>query len=870
MDNDKNQYNFGLKEFELYVEKSRHEYNNNQEDEKSAVDYLNCFYDLVKNRVHLNAPTSVQKKIINEVRSVCEKHLEHETIPQFCLVILEILASDNNDRSVLEKISKVAGLVYKEYSAEKLVAVLYTNILLNLSRVQKNKSELQENTEKARQVFTKYSTNGGVGLNYILILTELSYVQSTVSELQVISDEACRVYDKHSNVENVPLAYIVILAKLARLVEKESLLKSICDKARNICKNNESVPIIVENYAMILSELIAIQSSSQELEKNKDEAKEIYENNKKSQVIFFVYSASLFYLSRLQNNLRVLQEIKSEAELLYFEAESSYSDNFYSDFAAVTYSRILLTLSLTLYNQEDLKKVMTEVKSVYEKHSKLDDTASCYISILAHLSSFQNTESELRITKSEADKVYEAHTNLPNVANAYSHILINCLESQKEIIQFENCLLKINELFKVLCSEKQLDRVVTIIDRILYLPNTLSDNKVLSKWIKDLICFDLLKQTKYSVLIDIINRNSSVFKSEELIELYRLVQRVKYELAMKKVPKCFGHYTRGSVLQTLLKQENNISNGEQYEIKGRTRLYNVIYMNDPEEGKILDKFLGLEKSYNSQKEVSSSPWFLMSLTRAIDDLTMWSQYGDNAEGVCLLFKPDSFLEVNSIGDVEWLTQKDVTSNYKQEVEEKVTSMNSKGRFNRIRHLDESTKNVSSNSYNQEVEEKVPSVNSKDYLYRICYLEEYALEKGKLIINPAKNKSLSNSEIESIQSLLKGIFSILLKLEKEEKSSEFINDINNLLEEIRYLFKSSAFSYEKELRILKYSELKPNNKKIMIHNIDPAAKLYIERDMPVQLKSIIFGPKFKEPENVTPLVHLLDNEIKCVRSSQKFK
>ena len=339
---------------------------------------------------------------------------------------------------------------------------------------------------------------------------------------------------------------------------------------------------------------------------------------------------------------------------------------------------------------------------------------------------------------------------------------------------------------------------------------------------------------------------------------------------MKKVPKCFGHYTRGSVLQTLLKQENNISNGEQYEIKGRTRLYNVIYMNDPEEGKILDKFLGLEKSYNSQKEVSSSPWFLMSLTRAIDDLTMWSQYGDNAEGVCLLFKPDSFLEVNSIGDVEWLTQKDVTSNYKQEVEEKVTSMNSKGRFNRIRHLDESTKNVSSNSYNQEVEEKVPSVNSKDYLYRICYLEEYALEKGKLIINPAKNKSLSNSEIESIQSLLKGIFSILLKLEKEEKSSEFINDINNLLEEIRYLFKSSAFSYEKELRILKYSELKPNNKKIMIHNIDPAAKLYIERDMPVQLKSIIFGPKFKEPENVTPLVHLLDNEIKCVRSSQKFK
>lgn len=835
MDNDKNQHIFGLKEFELYVEKSRHEYNN-QEDESSAIGYLKCLQDLVENRVHLNAPTSVQKKIINEVQSVCEKHFEVEIITKFCLVILEKLAASSNDSSVLEKISKVAGLVYKEYSDEKLVAVLYTDILLYLSRVQKNKSELQENTEKARQVFTKYSTNKGVGLNYILILKELSDVQSTVSELQVISDEACRVYDKHSNVENVPLAYIVILDKLAKLVEKESLIKSICDKARNIYKNNESVPIIVENYTMILRELIAVQSSSQELEKNKDEAREIYDNNKNSQAIFFVYAASLFYLSRTQNSLRELQETKSEAESLYLEAESSYSDNFYSDFAAATYSHILLNLSLTLYNKEELKKIMTEAKSVYEKHSKLDDTASCYISILAYMSSFQNTESELRITKSEADKFYERHSNLPIVANAYSHILINCLESQKEIVLFENCLLKINELFKVLCSEKQLDRVVAIIDRILYSPNISSDNEVLSKWIKNLICFDLLKQTKYSVLIDIINRNSSVFNSVQLIELYRLVQRVKYELVMKELPNEFGHYTRGSVLQTLLKQENNISNGEQYEINGRTRLYNVSYMNDPEEGKILDRFLGLEKSYNSQKEVSSSPWFLMSLTKAIDELTMWSQYGDNAEGVCLLFKPDSFLEVNSIGDVEWLTQKDVLSNY----------------------------------YKKEVEEKVPSVNSKDYLYRMCYLDESALEDGKLNIEPDKNKSLTESEIERIQSLLNDIHSILLKSEKEEKCSEFNNDINNLLEEIRYLFKTTAYSYEEELRILKYSELKPNNEKIKIHNIEPAAKLYIERDMPIQLKSIIFGPKFKESETVTPLVHLLDNEIICKRSSTKFK
>ena len=53
-------------------------------------------------------------------------------------------------------------------------------------------------------------------------------------------------------------------------------------------------------------------------------------------------------------------------------------------------------------------------------------------------------------------------------------------------------------------------------------------------------------------------------------------------------------------------------------------------------------------------------------------------------------------------------------------------------------------------------------------------------------------------------------------------------------------------------------------------MSPVAKLYIERESSIQINKITFGPKFKEPENVTPLVHLLDNEIICVRSSKKFK
>lgn len=727
---------------------------------------------------------------------------------------------------------KDINLVYEEHPKLEEVVIIYTSILSYLSEFQNNKSELQESLKVIRSIYEKHSNLKRVAIHYIIILYRLSEVQNSESELQATSDEACRVYDKYSSVKEISFFYLSILLNLTGFIEEESLLESIHDKARNVYKNNGNVKII-ETYASILGQLIQVQSSSQELEKTKHEAKEIYENNKNSQATFYAYAISLYYLSMSQNDLIELKGTKLEAELLYSQYFNS-SDSFYSELAALTYSQVLYSLSLILENKEDIERTMTEAKSVYEKHSKLEDIARYYINILVKLSFSQMTELELQNIQSEADKVYETHKNLPNVAISYSYVLINCLEKQKEFSQSEEYLLKINKLLRV-CSEKQLDRVISVIDNIFYSSNILSNYKVLSNWFEDLIRFDLLKKTKYSVLIDIVNRNSSVVKSEQLIELYRLVQIVKYVLAMKKLPDEFGHYTRGGVLQTLLKQENNISNGEQYEIKGRTRLYNVRYMNDPEEGKILDKLLGLEKSNNLQKEVSSSPWFLMSLTTAIDELTMWSQYGENAEGVCLLFKPDSFLEVNSIGDVEWLTQKDVPSNYKQELEEKVSSM-----------------------------------NPKDYLYRICYLDDSALENGELKIEPDKNESLFDSERNRIESLLKGIYSILSNFEIEEKSSEFINDINSLLEEIRYLFKSSAYSYEKELRILKYSELKPNNEKIMIHNIDPAAKLYIERDMPIQLKSIIFGPKFKEPENVTPLVHLLDNEIICKRSSTKFK
>lgn len=377
-------------------------------------------------------------------------------------------------------------------------------------------------------------------------------------------------------------------------------------------------------------------------------------------------------------------------------------------------------------------------------------------------------------------------------------------------------------------------------------------------------------KTKSEVLRDIFKKyRGKVEVIEKISTIYINIQKIKQLLVVEDFKDLkFGHYTNGEVLQILLNSKEEISNIEKYEITGKTRLYNVAYMNDPEEGKLLDSILGFHKSISLDDKVATSPWFLMSLTTAIDDLTMWSQYGNNAEGVCLEFKPDSFLEVKSQEDLEWLT------------------------------IEAFKKDSVQKGYESGQED---TSKPKDCLYRICYLDEDSLKKCEIKIEEKDNELLKDKKVATVKVIrhsqiegslngkkktinystveqprhsqiegslkeIKEAINDVLKVAPEE----ILEELDKLLEEIRYLFKSSAYSYEKELRLLKYSELSSKNHLIKVHKVKPAAKLYIERETEIELNRIIFGPKFNKPEEVVPLVNLLDKQIKCERSSKKFR
>lgn len=492
----------------------------------------------------------------------------------------------------------------------------------------------------------------------------------------------------------------------------------------------------------------------------------------------------------------------------------------------------------------EFQDIVAKVYDIYKKFPNSESIAYRYAITLNILYENQNSLEEFQDTFM---RVIDIHHRFPN--NEYINFLIESIISDyiKYYVidspkgQEDNSWVNLEILLDCI-TDFAVEQIVDIMDEMFCSLNHLRNltDGIAQKMVKLIFRFSRavsLQQTKYAVLIDLLSDlENTDYQLELIIKIYYMVQIIKYQLSVKDLSNInFGHYTSGEVLQNILKQECKLSE-DSYSIKGRTRLGNVKYMNDPEEGRILDKYLKPREINDLEVSLKPSPWFLMSLTTAIDDLAMWSQYGYRAEGVCLLFEEDSFAAAYSVVDTDWFTRK-----------------NDIPVFERNLKL---------------ADEEINSSYKKDFLYRICYLDDESLKKGEShVVKKNNNNMLENSEIEQINSCLKQIKSILSKIEKK---TLLYNAVEECLEEIRYLFKASGYSYEAELRILKYADLSPDNNQIKIDNSGPVAKLYLERDMPIQLKQVIFGPKFSNPEHVTPLIYLLDKNIEFKRSERKFK
>ncbi|MGN0331838.1 MAG: DUF2971 domain-containing protein [Lachnospiraceae bacterium] len=170
---------------------------------------------------------------------------------------------------------------------------------------------------------------------------------------------------------------------------------------------------------------------------------------------------------------------------------------------------------------------------------------------------------------------------------------------------------------------------------------------------------------------------------------------------------------------------------------GKLSIMHIAYMNDPNEGRMLQKCLfsgniPFEGEGNRRKEARYPYVFIKCFTPQIDFLPMWEMYGNHAKGCCLV--------------VDWKQNKE-------------------------------------------------SGRKDTPLYNVCYLSK---EDAKYKVKTHHNVNLKMDECEKLEKELDELTRLCKGLYKE--GNDCLETIHSILNEILYLFKDASYSYEKEVRI----------------------------------------------------------------------
>jgi hypothetical protein len=132
------------------------------------------------------------------------------------------------------------------------------------------------------------------------------------------------------------------------------------------------------------------------------------------------------------------------------------------------------------------------------------------------------------------------------------------------------------------------------------------------------------------------------------------------------------------------------------------------------------------------------------------------------------------------------------------------------------------------------------------LYRVLYIEDNDKEEDKEIVS-------------KLESIVHDLEEWMPRLENDNTIKQWI--INNL-EEIRFLFKSSSYKYEEEVRLIIHA--KKGDVKIDDRDTLDVPKLYFELEKKLEYKEVILGPKNEKPFEVAPF--LLHSSVEKVTKS----
>ena len=732
----------------------------------------------------------------------------------------------------------------QNYNLEQSIAEL--DKLSDLSTKETDKTACEALAEKARIIYEQHPESEDIALRYVKTLSNSADKQTDIEKANRTVEKVKIIYEKFHNSERIASWYAGALSNSADKQTEIGEVNRTVEKVKIIYEKFHNSEEIASWYAWFLKNLVAKQTEIEKANRTVEKVKIIYEKFHNSEEIASWYAEALFKLTDKQTEIEDVNRTVEKVKIMYEKFHNSEK-------IASWYAWLLQNLVAEQTEIGEVNRTVEKVKIVYEKFHNSEEIASWYAGALSNSADKQTEIEELRHTVKQICDILKLIPDVKLFAT-----LVKILENNPDTPLYKN--------------DTPATSLTKILDRLCFYSNDGFDRKLLIRALN----LDLVKNTKYDILKDWIKYyKDDENKLNQLIDIYRIVQEIKYQLGLKVKDKNsnlkFGHYTKGKTLQNLLDQDTENTDDTKFSVSGKTRLYNANYMNDPEEGLVIEEILKPSKDkeitsyFKKQNILDPSPWFLMSFTSKTDDLTMWSQYGDDAQGVCLVLKEDDFSRFTSFNDVSWRKEAIPLETMKQ-MDSTISYLGSDLKTS----VDESKKKESTFSANVEEAQPQPEKKDKvakgnsDYLYRIAYVK-----------NTGKNFELEETELfddNEITKLKESVNNLKQKLyERVNDNDDFYKEaISNCIEEIRYLFKSVDYKYENELRILRYANLDPSNDKIKIDKTSGIGKLYVEREKPIQIEKVIFGPKFPNPEYVTPLLKLLDNDIKYKKSTIKFR
>ena len=851
---------------EALAKKAKIIYEQYPESEDIALRYAMALVNLSVEQVNVEELLNT----VNSVKEIFERFKQSEDIAlQYAMALVNLSAEQVNIEELGNTIHSVKQ-IFEQFNQSKDIALRYAMALVNLSVEQVNVEERKNTTNLLKEIFEQFNQSEDIALHYAMALYNLSNRQNDIKERKESISEIEALTLKFQNSEKIALRYAMALVNLS--VEQVNVEErgNTANSVKQIFEQFKQSEDIALRYAKTLVNLSAKQVNVEERKNTANLVKEIFEQFQHSEDIALRYAIVLVNLSAKQINV---EERKNTTNLLkeIFEQFNQSED------IALQYAMALFNLSLKQTNLDKLNDTVSKLKKLAYNFEKNEEITLCYSEALAEIITKQQNEGEKleiidklkrlhdRFVQSEEITVQYLTARMDLVKNNQidQSNLVNDICQSLESIQSIKIL---NILIEILENEKQFKQdqvqisttnIVKTLDKLCF-DSSIEEGKdekeknLLIRTLK----IGIISDTKYDILkswIEHYKENSE--RINQLIKIYSLVQQIKYELGLKTEDKNrklkFGHYTSGKALQSILGKENKAP----FSISGKTRLNNANYMNDPEEGEILENILKLEK----RNPLDPSSWFLMSFTSKTDDLAMWSQYGNNAEGVCIVLNENDFAHYHSLSDLPW---------YQKNSDKQIShKMNSSVEISNDISSNESNKEMTTrdndNTQNSEDKYSTPNTN-QDYLYRVAYVhysdDQFDIEETELF---------TSEEVTRLKGLLVDLKSELRDY-KNSGDPFYKKAIADCIEEIRYLFKSVDYKYEEELRILQYANLNSDNDKIKIDYSPEFGKLYLEREENVQIGEVIFGPKFPNPEYVTPLLKLLDKDIKYKKSTIKFR